>query len=326
MTVSTVLGKGFSYAVALLILCWEVLALHYDLPYAARDLVAAVLAVLSLLLAFFRPGVLAILVHSGIFLLVLVWWLSIKPSHERPWARDVAVMPYADIAGDLVAIHNIRNIKYRSETDFEVRYYETTVRLSQLDSLDLFISSWGARLIAHPILSFGFEDGRHIAVSVETRKQQHQRYSALAGFFRQYGLIYVVADERDVIRLRSNYRQEEVHLYRLPTSRAKAKQVFLYYMQRINSLKEQPEFYNALVDNCTTNIYLSLQVEPPYPPLSLGIILPGYLDRDIYKVLKKQQGLDISFEQFQRKSRINAAAQAAPEDADFSRLIREEVP
>ncbi len=314
------------------LLSWELLAIHYDFPSDYRDILAGVFGILSLaLLAFARPWWRGIGANLLLFIIVVSWWLSIKPSQDRNWASDVKILPYATFTstpegGDLVTIHNIRNINYRTETDFDVQYYDKTFNLSKLASADLFISFWGPKYIAHTILSFAFEDGQHLAVSVETRKQQGQEYSAVAGFFRQYELIYIVADERDVVRLRTNYRNEDVYLYKLGTPRTKVRKIFLDYVQRINQLHETPKFYNALLHNCTTNIFVSFQVSPPYPPLSLGILLPGYLDRDFYEKLTKERGLDIPFEQFKAQTYINPAAKAADQDPGFSAAIRKGLP
>lgn len=315
------------YLAALAVLGWEILALHYDFPWAWGDAAAAVLGLFSLsLLVFVRPRWAGIAAQFALFLVVLWWWLAIIPSNERNWAKDVALLPYAETSGDLVTLHNIRNVDYRSETDFDVRYYDRTFDLSRIDSIDLFVSFWGSPLIAHTILSFAFRDGQHIAFSVETRKRQGQDYSPIAGFFRQYELIYIAADEQDIIRLRTNYRGEEVYLYPLGTPTAKVREIFMHYIKKINQLREHPEFYNALADNCTTNIFVSFQIAPPYPPLSRGVILPGYLDRDIYEILKKRQGIDIPFEEFRRQSNITLAAQAADDNPRFSELIRAALP
>ena len=150
----------------------------------------------------------ALAVFLAAVIALLGWWSTIEPSNERDWTPDVARLPRAELDGELVTVRNIRNFDYRSETDFTPRYYDKTFDLRRLESVDLFAVYWMGPHIAHTILSFGFAGGDHLAVSIETRKEKHESYSALGGFFRQYELIYVVADERDVIRLRTNYRKD----------------------------------------------------------------------------------------------------------------------
>ena len=202
--------------------------------------------------------------HKGLlvaflgFVVVLTWWLSLKPSNNRNWQPDHTKTAYADINGDQVTIHNLRNCDYRSETDYTCIWEIRSYHLQNLRGADIFITWWGSPWIAHPIVSFDFGDQGHIAVSIETRNAVGQQYSAIRGFFRQYTLTYIVADERDVIRLRTNYRKgEEVYLFRTRVTPERARRIFLEYLERANSLHAQPEWYNALTNNCTTNIAVS---------------------------------------------------------------------
>jgi hypothetical protein len=263
-----------------------------------------------------------------VYLLALValfyWWHNLQPSNTRDWQTDVAVLPYATIAGEQVTVHNIRNFQYRSETDYTPGYYDKHFDLNQLQGVDLISVYWMGPAVAHVFLSFAFADGQHLAMSIETRKEKGEGYSTLRGFFRQYELYYVVADERDVIGLRTNYRQdppEEVYLYRLHGAPENARNLFLEYLKRINALKQQPEFYNTLTTNCTTQIWLSARVNPQHVPLDWKILASGYVPEYLY-----EQGIlgpkNLPFAEVQRRALINARAQAADGSADFSRLIR----
>ena len=181
-------------------------------------------------------------------------------------------------------MHNVRNADYRTETDYTLRLEERDFDLSKLRSLDLFLVYWGSPWIAHTIMSWGFDDGRYLAISIETRKTKGQSYSAVRGFFRQYELIYVVADERDVIRLRTNYRGEDVYLYRMDVSPANAQRLLLSYFRAINRLRFQPEWYNALTENCTTAIR---RIAGPYQERSWWswkLFLNGHLDELAYDI------------------------------------------
>lgn len=306
---------------------WAVLALLYSIHeewagYAAAGYVISAAVVLSTV----RRRVMRFGAYLVLFLLVLAWWSSLKPSMERSWAIENSRIPSVIRSGDLITIQNVRNFHYRTETDFTPAYEDRTYDLQKLHAVDLFISYWGSQAIAHTILSFAFTDGQYLAVSIETRKESHETYSAIAGFFRQYELMYVAADERDLIRLRTNFRNEDVYLYRLAPPPDKLKAVFLDYVKRIESLSRTAEFYNALLQNCTTSIYFSFQVAPPFPPLSLGIILPGYLDQFIWQVSTERKLTNLPFEQFREQASISSRARSAPEDASFSRIIRKHLP
>ncbi|HTL54519.1 MAG TPA: DUF4105 domain-containing protein, partial [Candidatus Limnocylindrales bacterium] len=161
-----------------------------------------------------RPWWLARLVFFGGAACVIIWFLLTPPSNNRDWQPDVAILPYTEIDNDQVTIHNIRNCEYRSETDYTVRHYDKTFDLSKLQSVDLYVVYWGSPMIAHTMLSFGFAGGDYVCFSIETRKEKGEAYSAIKGFFRQFELTYVIGDERDLVRLRTNFRGEQVYLYR----------------------------------------------------------------------------------------------------------------
>jgi len=259
-----------------------------------------------------------------LFVAVLDWWLfATKPSDERQWQPDLAKLPYATEDGDLVTMHNIRNVDYRSEFDYSPAYYTKTYDLKKLEGIDLFAVYWMGPAIAHTIISFNFGDKDFLAVSIEARKELNEGYSTIKGFFRQYELTYIVADERDVIRLRTNYRKdphEEVYLYRLQGSRENARRLFLEYVRKINELHEKPTFYNTMLVNCTTAIWFNTRVIPGHLPFSWKILMSGYVPEYLYesKVLATQ----LPFELLQRQAHINPVAQAADKSPDFSGRIR----
>jgi hypothetical protein len=263
----------------------------------------------------------------ALFVVVLAAWLSIPPSNQRDWQPEVAVLPYADIDGDRITVHNIRNLAYRSETDFTPAYYERTFDLRKLDRLDLIAVYWMGPAVAHVFVSFGFAGGDHLAVSIETRKEKGEGYSTLKGFFKQYELFYVVADERDVIRVRTNFRNdppEEVYMYRVHGPLELGRRLFLDYMRKINALKERPEFYNTLTTNCTTTIWMHSRVNPRRVPFSWKILLSGYVPEYLYDVGRLDTSLP--FADLKARSRINERAKAAGDDPRFSARIREGLP
>ena len=255
---------------------------------------------------------------------LLVLWSSIEPSNDRDWQPEVAMLPYATIAGDRVTVHNIRNFDYRSETDFTPAYYDKTFDLRELQSVDIVTSYWMGPAIAHVFVSFGFAGDDYLAVSIEVRKPKGEGYSTLKGFFRQYELFYVVADERDVIRLRTNYREdppEDVYVYRTKSSTETRRRLFLEYMHRINALRTKPEFYNTLTTNCTTNIWTNSHVNPERVPLTWKILASGYVPEYLYEQ-GRLETMGLSFAELQRRAHVNARAKAADSAADFSQRIR----
>ena len=252
-----------------------------------------------------------------------------KPDSPAPARRPggaLAVLPWAETAGDLVTVHNIRNSEYRAETDFDVRHYDRVYDLRKLESVDFMLVNWGVPLISHTLVSFGFGGGQFLCISIETRMERGESYSALKGFFRQFELTYVIADERDVVRLRTNYRQgEEVWLYRVRIAPERRRALLLDYLRRANSLREKPEWYNAVTSNCTTNIRLHGQAAAHRRgAFDWRILLNGAVDQFLYE--RGRFASTLEFAELKRRSHINAAARAADTAPDFSTRIRADRP
>jgi hypothetical protein len=307
-------------------LAWGTLAIYYSyLPGAVRYAGAALFALVSAgALLFLRPKRKGVVVSLGLFAVVLIGWFSMEPSNDRNWQPDVAVLPYATFNGDMVTLHNIRDCDYRNENDYTVRHYDKTFNLNKLRSVDLFLVYWGSPLIAHTMLSFGFDGDSYLCISIETRKEVGEEYSSLKGFFRQYELTYVVADERDVVRLRTNYRNEDVYLYRLKARFETKRKVFLDYLRQVNRLKDRPEWYNALTSNCTTNIRGHTAPYNPDAKLDWRILINGHVDEFVYEQGALDQSLP--FPELKARSHINAPGKAADQDPAFSREIRKGLP
>ena len=234
-------------------------------------------------------------------------------------------MPQAEIDGSIITLRNIRNFSYRTEQDFVPQWEERTVDLENLDSLDLIAVYWMGDAIAHIILSFGFGE-QHIAISIEIRKEEGEAYSTLAGLFRQYELYYVVGDERDLIGVRTTYREppEDVYLYRIDIPKENIRRLFLEYLRKINGLHDAPEFYNTMTTNCTTNIATHVWALGGKLPLKWEILVSGYFPNLIYD----RGGLDQTrpFAELRELSLINTKARSADGDEAFSTLIREGLP
>ena len=257
------------------------------------------------------------------FAVVLFWWLSLRPSNQRDWQPDVKETAWAEIAGDRVTIHNVRNSIYRSETDYTPRWESRVVNLSSIGGADIFITYWGSPWIAHPIISFQYGDHEYLAFSIEVRKEKREGYSAVRGFFRQFELIYIVSDEKDVVRLRSNYRQgEEVYAFRLRVRPETARGIFMEYIRTLNRLKERPEWYNAVTTNCTTDIRkMAVAVAGrDAPGWNWRILLNGRLDEMLYN--QGRLAGNLSLAELKERAHINAAARVYDKAPDFSQRIR----
>ena len=306
---------------------WAIGAIYFDLPIAWLRTPLALTyptAIIVLFVTMKRRG-LALSAGTAGFFLVLIWWLSLKPSNDRPWQPDVAQTAWAEIDGDLVTLHNVRNCDYRTESDFTPHWETRSLRLSQITGMDLAIMYWGSPWMAHPIASFRFADAPPLCFSIETRKAMGQTYSALRGIYRQYELIYVVADERDSLRVRTNYRQgEDVYLYRTTASPGQACARFLEYVKAINALRTHPRWYNAITTNCTTSVRAQRPTNARMP-WDWRILVNGKGDELLYQQHLIATG-GLPFSELKQRSRINERARAADKDPDFSRLVREGIP
>jgi hypothetical protein len=186
---------------------------------AAGLLLLALAAVVCLALRRWR----VVALYGVCFAAVFGWWATLQPSNYRAWADDVARTTTGIVDGDRLEVRNVRNFLWHNDTDFEPRWGTRSYDLNALTDLDLIMSYWSGEAIAHTILSFGFSDGRHLAFSIEIRREKAESYSALAGFFRAYELSFIAADERDVVGVRTNVRGEDVRIYRLRVTPAKAR-------------------------------------------------------------------------------------------------------
>jgi len=263
-----------------------------------------------------------------LFAAVLVWFFGLEPRNDRDWVAENAVLPRATIEGDTVTVHGVRNFDYRSEADFTPAYYDKRLDLSRLEGVDLVATYWMGPAVAHIFLSFAFEGGEHLAVSIETRKEKGEGYSTVKGFFRQYELYYVVADERDLIRLRTNYRKdppEQVHVYRIKGDKAAARRVFMDYIDAINALNEKPQFYNSLTTNCTTTIWMHSLINAGHVPFSWKILASGYVPQYLYEQGRLVDG-GLPFAELQQRALVNSRAQRADAAEDFSSRIRQGLP
>jgi hypothetical protein len=244
------------------------------------------------------------------------------PSNSRDWSPDLAVLPYAEFSGNSVIVHNIRNCAYASDEDYVVNHYDQTFDLREVETVDFLVVPFeDMPSLAHTMLSFGFSNGDHLGVSVEARLEQGERYSPVLGGLRQYELTYVVADERDLIVRRTKHRDVDVYLYRTVATPEQSRTLFVDVMQRVNKLYHQPEFYDTLTNNCTTNLARHVnRMRPGRLPYDMRILLPGLSDQLAYEVgILQREG---SFAETRRQARVTKKANRYSDSRDFSVRIR----
>ena len=309
-----------------LLLCWSTLAIHYsNLPWLwARNALAAAFLISGIWALWIAPRKRGTLIFAAAFLALIAWWLTILPSHDRPWRPEVAVMPRAVINGDHIIIENFRNFDYRSKDDFTPHYEKRDYLLSHLTGVDFYISYWREGPVGHTFLSFLFDNAPPLCISIEARPEVGEGFDPIDSMFKQFELIYVVGDERDIVRVRTNFRNEEVFLYRLNDSATNGRKLLLVYLNRINELADRAEFYNLLTNNCTLNIIRYMNAAGREGSLDIRHLLNGWIDSYLY--LSGRIDTTLPFQELRRRSHINERARAAGGSLDFSDRIRAGLP
>jgi len=319
---------GIKLLVQIIVITWTTLAIYFsNLPWPTLRLGLAVAFAAFAIWAFWlsrrwRMPTVAIALVLG----VVAWWLAIAPSGDGNWRPEVAVMPRALIAGDHVRITGVRNFDYRSRNEFTVHYEEREVDLSHLTGLDFFVSYWSEGPVAHTFVSFIFDNAAPLSISIETRPEVGRGFEPVASMFKQFELIYVVGEERDLVGVRAIHRRETVYLYQLNTSLADARRLLLVYLARINELAERPEFYNLLTNSCTINIIRYANAAGRQGRFDIRHLLNGLIDS--YLFYSGRVDTALPFDELRRRSLINDDAQAADgaPEPEFSQRIRASLP
>jgi hypothetical protein len=264
------------------------------------------------------------LAFGAAYLALLIWWNSLSPTNTRDWADDVAQLTHGSVEGSHVTLHNVRNFAWRTAADYMVRWETRRFDLDRLVSLDMIMSYWAGHAIAHTLLSFGFEDGSHLVFSVEIRRERTQTFSEIGGFFKEFELSVIAADERDIVRLRTNVRREKTYLYRLRMTTSAMRALFLAYVGEANRLVGRPRFYHTLTGNCTILVYRMLRRVVGPLPVSYRLWLSGYLPEYVYSV----GGLDMrySLEELRSLGYISERGLRADTSETYSEDVRRGVP
>lgn len=309
-----------------LLIAWAGLAIYYsNLPWPSARLGLSIAFVAFAIWAFWisrrrRASLAGYAVFAG----VVVWWIAIPPSHDRPWRPEVAVMPRAIIDGDRVRFTGVRNFKYRSRHDFDARWEEREVQISHLTGIDFYVSYWREGPVGHTFLSFLFDNAPPLSVSIETRPEVGEGFDPLASMFKQFELIYVVGEERDLVGSRVIHRPELVYLYRLNATPEDARALFMVYLERINELADRAEFYHLLSNSCTINIIRYARALGQSRGFDIRHYLNGWIDGYLYD--SGRLTTDFPFEEMRERSLIDDKVRAAIDAPDFSQRIREGLP
>jgi hypothetical protein len=304
---------------------WSYGALYYSPiePELLRAWLSTIYVIgIPLAVLVFRSRKWAVILPLLGFLCVLAYWWQIQPKTDAVYQPQVERTAFAEVQGDHVIFHNIRNSDYRTADDFDAHWETREYDLNKIRTVDVYTNYWGMDAIAHVFVSFGFSDGRYLAVSIEYRPEVGEVYGTFNGLFKQYEIIYVWADERDIARLRTNYRKEDVYLYRTSFTPDQARELFVSMVERTNSLHRKPEFYNTVTESCTNTIGDHLiKTRIVDVPFWKRRILTGGVGERLYG-----EGLLVTggkpFPELKAESKINARAEAADQAADFSQKIR----
>jgi hypothetical protein len=315
-------GTLILLATAAVIALWTVGAIYYDLcrganwgRWLALGWAVGVVALFAVWQPVWQPFV-TLLAVTAVF---LVWWFRQKPSHDRDWDTSVAVLPRATRDDDAITIENIRNFEYRSLVDYTPRYETRTVHLSKLRSADIIFFNWGSRVMSHPVLVFDFGTAGRICMSIEVRYRRQQDYSILRSIYRQQELIFVAADERDVILRRTKCgTSQEALLYNFKAGVEELRTTFLDYVAAINDLVETPRWYHGLCMNCTTSFYW---LPSSRFRIDWRVIANRRLDQALYDAGRLDRSLP--FAELRKRASLAAIANSAPEEGFGDHIRRE---
>lgn len=316
---------SLKHIVQFLLIAWGTLAIYYsNLPSPWERIALAIVFALFAVVVLWVSRQVRLFI--GVFAAVVVWWICIRPSQYRPWRPEVAVLPKAIIDGNHVTLTDYRNFIYRSRDDFDIHYKTREIDISHAVSMDLYISYWKIGPVAHTFVSFNFDDNTPpVCISIETRPEIGEGFNPLASMFKQFELIYIVGDERDIVRVRTDYRDEDVFLYHIRATPEAVQRLFRIYLKRVNELADHAEWYHLLSNNCTLNILRYARAAgSQHSRFDHRYFLNGLLDRFIYGAGVVDTSL--GFEELRRRSHINDAAHDADNAEDFSARIRASLP
>lgn len=308
---------------------WGAFALWYQVPAgtALKGIVAGLWAAFGLAaitLMWRGQARRGLLFYAVGFAALLSWWAGIEPSKDRVWADDVSQYLRGRVDGPTVTLQNVRNFEWRSDTDYTQRWEARSYDLGKLRSVDMALSYWMGPAIAHTLVSFGFDGGRYVTFSIEIRKERGETFSAIAGFFKKFETSLIAADERDILRVRTNVRGEDMLMFRVAMQPEQMRSLFLAYVDEAALLEREPRFYNTLIANCTTIVFEMVRRIVPGLPMDYRLLASGWLPEYLHDVGGLMPGYSV--QQLREAGRFTDRAKAADGALEFSQAIRVGVP
>ena len=326
-TVGIRLFLFFVFAIAIpLLLVWCTLVINYTFPEAFKDLFATLFPIAgACLLLGMKDLTKSLKIFSSVCLLIMLYYLSISPGLNRNWTDDVAILPEVDFKDNMITIKNFRNFSYSDKNNYTKNYEERRYNLDELEGSDFIISYWdNYRSIGHTFVSFRFKNRPPLCISVEVRKEKGEKYHPVKGLFKQYELIYVIGDERDLISLRTNHRAEETFIYPLNIDKKQSETFLLSLLQGAQKIREVPLFYHSVNRNCTTTLVSHINTVPEFKvKVSLDLLMNGLSDYAVYKM--KGVDNDLPFAVLKRCCYISKLAKTLPLDENYSKNLRQTI-
>ena len=271
-----------------------------------------------------------VLLYILIFSLSVLWYFNLDAKHDRHWSPEVEKMLQYERQGNLVTLHNVRNFNWHSPDDYDVHWETRQYDLDQLTGVNIITSYWMGPQIAHTLVSFDFANAKPLTFSIEIRKEQHEQFSAIGGFFRKYEVSLIAADESDIIYTRSNVRDEQVYFFPIHMPKAEMRALFNEYLVQADDLKQQAQWYNTLTSNCTTLVFDMAQAIAQTPlPTDYRLIASGYLPDYLYDLGALDHRWDMKT--WYERAHVNPKTQNISANPDvlstqYSKLIRTGLP
>ena len=308
---------------------WGSLALWFKAPgpVAVSWALAGAFAALGVgtLVALFTAARLRWLFVFGLcFGVLMIWWTSLTPPRDGNWSPDVAQQTTGTIDGDILTLENVRAFNWRSTDDFDEIWVTRSYDMSQITSVDLFMSYWAGPSMAHLMVSYGFADGTNLAWTVEVRREIGGSFSPVADYFKANTMAVIASEERDVVGLRTNIRKERVQLFRLKGQPEAARNMLTAYVDLANSVAEAPKWFHSVFSNCSLTVVDLARSVGINLPLDYRVIVNGYFPEYLYE--RGAMSTEHTLEDLYSLGAVSARGQAAGLTDGFSAALREGVP
>ncbi len=179
---------------------------------------------------------------------------------KLPWKKGQQQLCNVKIDGTIAIFSHVRDYDYRwvdTEADAKVMYHhDQSYDMSTITWVYLYSVPFGRNdVLSHMMLSFHFEDGRDITLSVEARRKEGESYAAMKWLMNYYKLIYVWWTKQDLVGgVRLYVRKVPVYEYQLDLTHSQAVKMFQQLIQTSHDLASHEQRYSTVTNNCVTNI------------------------------------------------------------------------